>query len=281
MIEEAIGLFALPPGEFVAGRNRLVKLLKAADRADDAALVGSFKRPKLGEYALNRLAHEHSEIIVRLVDAIDAAADAQAAAIGGDASTLREATTELRAATKSAVDSAVQLLTGDGANGEGQRDEIVGLIRGFVGSGDTEPLRLGVVGASAVDGADDFFRGAPDVDVATPSAQKSTSTSGSGSGSGSGSRPAGRKSAVKAAPPPPPVGPSPADRARKIQLERQLRDAQSQVKRAERAVAEAAEQLAQAQKKVDDRMAVLHSREAAASDAETALAAFDKQWPDR
>lgn len=264
MIEEAIGLFALPPGEFVAERNRLAKLLKGADRADDSAVVSSLKRPKLSEYALNRLAHEHAPIIERLVDAIDAAAEAQAAAIGGDASTLRDATSELRAATKSAADSAVQLLTGDGANGEGQRDEIVGLIREFVGSGDTEPLRLGVVGASAVEGTDDFFRGVPDGDAANRPATTVKPTP---------------KSAVKRAPARPPVGPSPADRARKIQLERQLRDAQLQVERAERSVAEAAEQLAQAEQKVDDRLAVFLTREAAVTDAEAALAAFRREWP--
>jgi len=86
MIEEAIGLFALPPREFVAERNRLAKLLKSGGRTDDSALVSSLKRPKLGGYALNRLAHEHGPIIERLVEAIDSAADAQTAAIGGDAS---------------------------------------------------------------------------------------------------------------------------------------------------------------------------------------------------
>ncbi|MEO6123429.1 MAG: hypothetical protein ABIR32_06935 [Ilumatobacteraceae bacterium] len=274
MIDEAIGLFALSPGEFVAERNRLAKLLKINGRTDDATLVSSLKRPKLSEYALNRLAHEHGPIIDRLVDAIDAAAEAQAAAIDGDASTLRDATSELRGATKSAVDSAVQLLTGEGANGEGQRDEIVALVRRFVGSGDTEPLRLGVVEASAVAGGDDFFRGASDVaDRPTPKpTQMNPATA----------KPATTKpkAVVKKAPPPPPVGPSPADRARKIQLERQLHDAQSQVERAERSVAEAAELLAQAQRKVDDRLTVLHTREAALADADAALATFRKEWPD-
>jgi len=270
MIEEAIGLFALPPGEFVAERNRLANLLKSGGRTDDSALVSSLKRPKLGEYALNRLAHEHGPIIDRLVEAIDIAADAQAAAIGGDASSLREATMELRAATRSAVDSAVLLLNGDGANGEGQRDEIVGLIRKFVGSGDTDPLRIGVVGASAVEGGDDFFRGAPDVPSGTaarPNVAQPTA--------------AQPKVTVKKAPPPPPVGPSPADRARKIQLERHVRDAQAQVERAQRSVAEATEQLTQAQRKVDDRLEVLHARESSVAEAQASLAVFRRDWPER
>ena len=275
MIEEAVGLFALAPAAFVAERNRLAKALKASGRTDEAAIVAALKRPKLGEYALNRLAHEHGPIIERLVDAIEEAATAQAAAIGGDASDLRDATTELRAATKSAVDSAVQLLNGDGANGEGQRDEIVGLIRSFVGSGDTATLRAGIVGAAAVEGAEDFFRGAPDPpdrprspktapDAAKPATDRTTSTA---------TKPA-RASSMPA-----PAGPSPADRARKIRLERELRDAQGQVERAQRSVAEAEDQLATAQRKVDERTAVLDERQAVVDAAERALAAYRAQWP--
>lgn len=261
MIEEAAALFALAPAEFVAERNRLAKLLKSAGRLDDAQFVTGLKRPKLSEYALNRLAHEHGPIIERLVEAIAAAEAAQSAAIGGNAGGLREATTELRAATKSAVDSAVQLLTGHGSSGEGQRDEITSLIRDFVGSADTGTLRAGVVGSSAVTAGGDLFRGAPDPPVRPRSAAVV------------------RDKAVKKLPVAPPVGPSPADRARKIQLERQLRDAVAGVERAERAVAEAAEQVRQAQHKMDDRTDVLDARRVLAKNAEQELEAFRLEWP--
>jgi hypothetical protein len=262
MIDEAVGLFAVPPTEFVAERKRLAAALKAAGRAEDAAVVARLKRPKLSEYALNRMAHDNAPVMEQLVTAIRAASDAQSAAIGGDPSTLRDATATLRAATSAAVDAAVRVLDGDDANGEGQRDEIAAVVRSFVSSGDTEPLRLGVVGASAVDAGGDLFAGAPD----PPPASNTTRT------------PRTVRTPV-ADRHPPPTGPSPADRARKMQLERQLRDAQGQVDRAERAVAEAAEQLTKAQQTLDDRRRVLDERRATVDTAERALAAYRTQWP--
>ena len=268
MIEEAVALFALPPAEFIAERNRLAKLLRTAGRPDDAQFVAGLKRPKLAEYALNRLANDHPTLIDRLITAIGSATDAQSAAIGGKADGLREASIELRAATKAVVDGAVQGLSDGGSSGEGQRDEIVDLIREVAASGDVRALEDGVVGAAAGDAGSDqeLFRGAPD-----PPDRSDRLT-----------RPAKAVARpVRKAAPPPPVGPGPADRARKIQLERQARDAVAQVERAERAVAEATDQLRQAQDKLNDRTAVLEARRAVAASAEADLAAFRKEWPQK
>lgn len=265
MIAEAAPLFALPPSEFVSERNKLTKSLKSDGRLEESKMVAALKRPKLSAYALNRLAHEHRAIVERLVDAIEAASTAQSAAIGGQAAGLREATTELRAATNSAVDGAVQVLNGDGANGEGQRDEIVSLIREFVGHGNTTALHNGVIGSADnadPDGESDFFRGAPNPPVrkyAQPSAQDSRQLK--------SGKPAKRL-------PPPQIGPSPADRARKIQLERQVGDAANQVERAERKVAEALEKVREAQEMLDDRTAVLAARQKLMAAAERELATF-------
>ncbi len=267
MIDEAVGLFALAPADFVAERNRLAKLLKSAGRLDDAQFVAGLKRPKLAEFSLNRVARDHAPIVGRLLQAIAAASDAQSAAIGGKAVGLREATTELRAATKSVVDEAVRVLTEAGNNGEGQRDDIVAVIRDVVASGEVRALSDGVLGAAAVGGDDDYFRGAPD----PPDFGDRTERP--GAVAEAAQRP------VKKSLPPPPVGPGPADPARKIKLERQLRDATDQVGRAERAVAEAEQQLGQAKQKLDDRAAVLTERRALAAAAEADLEAFRGEWP--
>ncbi len=274
MIGEAVALFGLDPAEFVGERNRLVKLLKSAGRLEDSQYVAGLKRPKLAEYALNRLAHDDPQIVDRLIDAIEAASDAQSLAIGGQPAGLREATNELRNATKLAVDSAVKILDTGGGNGEGQRDDIVSLIRDVVGSGETDALRIGVIGAPDVGirdrDVDDFFRGAPEPAIPSTASVKSV-------------RPAGADK-LAAVPRPakmaqPPIGPSPTDRARRIQLERQLRDAISQVERSERAVHEAADLVQIAQAKLDERTAVLKARRTIVATAEAELANFQREWP--
>ncbi len=256
-------LYALPPAEFVGERNRVARRLKADGRPDDAQVVASLRRPKLAEHALNLLAREQPELIDRLIEAISVATAAQVAAIEGQSSGLRAATAELRAATSSVVDAAVALLNrANGASGEGQRDEILLLLRTITASRSVEALRAGILSAGVMTDIDDIFPGAPDVSGA----------------------PAHKRAARRADPkpvarvmPPPQIGPSPAERARRIQLERHVRDALTQVERAVRGVAEAETQVAEAQGRLGERSAVLEARRRAADEAAAALDAFRRQ----
>jgi len=63
---------------------------------------------------------------------------------------------------------AVKGLAATGASGEGQRDEIVNLIREFIAASDTAMLTEGIVGSSAVDEATEIFPGAHPSGLTTP-----------------------------------------------------------------------------------------------------------------
>jgi hypothetical protein len=60
-------LFELPPEEFVAKRDALVKELRAEGRAAEAAEVKSLRRPTAGAWAVNQVARRHHEDIDALL----------------------------------------------------------------------------------------------------------------------------------------------------------------------------------------------------------------------
>ena len=162
MLEDARDLYAVAPEGFIAARNELVKQLKAAGRADDAATVRTLRRPRLAEWALNRLAHTGADTVDRFAHATASAQRAQSAAIGGDPTALRSATAELRDALNAVADGAVGVLTTEGGSGEGQRDDITAILRQLVANADPSPLVAGVVGSEAIVASGEFFPGAPD-----------------------------------------------------------------------------------------------------------------------
>ncbi len=156
MFDEARLLYAVPPTEFTAARNQLAKTLKAAGRADDASFVAALKRPKITEWAVNRIAHEQPAVVDRWVAAVVGANTAQAAAIGEAAGggDFRKAADELKAATTALVDAANE--GGDDAH----RYEIADLVRGLMVGDGPDLLLAGVVGSRAVSEAAGFFPGA-------------------------------------------------------------------------------------------------------------------------
>lgn len=162
MLEAARDLYAFAPGEFIAARNQLAKELKAAGQANDAAIVAKLRKPRLAEWALNRLAREQHDVVDRFALAIVAAQAAQSAAIGGTTVDIREATSRLRQATSAAADAAVRGLAIDGGNGEAQRNDLTTILRELVGAADATPLLAGVIGSEALVTSGEFFPGAPD-----------------------------------------------------------------------------------------------------------------------
>ena len=90
-------LFMVPPEDFVAARNSVVKALKAAGDREQAALVAAWRRPSIVDWALNVVASEHADVVKEFVEAAAAGRSAQSAAVsgrGGD--DLRTAIGELR-----------------------------------------------------------------------------------------------------------------------------------------------------------------------------------------
>lgn len=96
-IEGVDELFALPPAEFTAARNALVKQLRADKRREDADAVKSLRRPSVPAWALNQAARQDPAAVERLIEAGAAVAAAQRRALSGvrDAG-LREASAERR-----------------------------------------------------------------------------------------------------------------------------------------------------------------------------------------
>ena len=96
-------LFRVPPEGFVAARTALARRLQAAGGADDARRIKAWRRPTRPIWALNHLALAGEDTVPDLVAAATAVAELQSSGAGG----LRDAITELRSATRRAIDEAV------------------------------------------------------------------------------------------------------------------------------------------------------------------------------
>ena len=164
----------MPPPDFVARRNALVRELKADGRSDDAKAVGALRRPRLSEYALNAAVREDDALGQRFATAVADATAAQSAAIGGGgAEAMRAATRELRAATTALIEAAGRQIVQLGSGGD-QWDEIEQLLRSLANRPGVELLRAGLVGSSVVD-PDDLFAGAPEPpDLPAPASRATT-----------------------------------------------------------------------------------------------------------
>src|SRR5688572_31587868 len=101
-------LYAGPPGDFVAGRQRLVKALRAAKRRDEATEVAGLGRPTLVAWAANRAAKAHPDRLEALLAAGRDLVEAQQTAMTkGDATSLRSARSARQGAVGGLVDAAV------------------------------------------------------------------------------------------------------------------------------------------------------------------------------
>lgn len=139
--ERIDALFALPPGEFVAARDRLAKELKAAGHAEAAAAVKKLRRPTVAAAAVNRLAREARGEIEELLAIGDRLREAHGALLrGGGDSGVREAT----AARRRLVGALTKRALGFAGGGEAQRDAIADTLEAAVADRDAaEAVREG------------------------------------------------------------------------------------------------------------------------------------------
>lgn len=122
-------LYAGPPDDFVAARDRLAADLKASGDAEAAKSVKALRRPTVAAWALNQLARRHPDDVQALLDAGRDLRDAQAKAMaGGGPEALREATARRRAATRTLVDRAGRILAEAGRGADAQRDAVAGTL---------------------------------------------------------------------------------------------------------------------------------------------------------
>lgn len=97
MDDEIDELFALPPAEFTAARNALVKRLRAEKRREEAETVKALRRPTVAAWAVNQVARSDAAAVARLIEAGGAVAAAQRRALSGVRDTgLRKASGERR-----------------------------------------------------------------------------------------------------------------------------------------------------------------------------------------
>jgi hypothetical protein len=101
-------LFAGPPDEFVAGRDALVRTLRAAGRTDETAVVKALRKPKAVARALNAAAMADPGAVDDLAAAVDAVSGAQSGR--GD---VRGALAALRDAERAVTDAAVAAVAED------------------------------------------------------------------------------------------------------------------------------------------------------------------------
>jgi hypothetical protein len=115
-------LYGLPPGEFIAARDRLAAELKDAGRADEAAAVKKLKRPSIVAWAVNAASRERPEDVAALREAGQELRRAQRKALsGGGGEDLRRATDDRRALNQTLADAGVAAI---GTRGGAHRDAI-------------------------------------------------------------------------------------------------------------------------------------------------------------
>ncbi len=115
-------LFTVPPEEFVARRDQLVRELRQAGDKAAAGEVKALRRPTVAAWAVNQLAARHPEELSELVALGERLREAHGALLeGAGTASIREITTEQRRLVAELTDTAVGLL---GKAGEAQRDAI-------------------------------------------------------------------------------------------------------------------------------------------------------------
>lgn len=118
--EETDELYGLDPNDFVAGRNELVRRLRAAGDRRLAAEVAKLRRPTPAAWAVNQLVRRHREEVEELVRLGEVLRAAQDSALAGDrAGDLRQAGSARRDAVARLAELAEGVLADRGGGGPG------------------------------------------------------------------------------------------------------------------------------------------------------------------
>ena len=134
-------LYGLDPAQFVAARNQLAKELRAGGDKDGAAAVAKLRRPTATAWALNQLARQRPELVDAALAAGARLRAATERALEGDASDLRAAQTDERAAVEAAIAAASGYLDRAGhASPDRGRQLIAGTLRAAGADADVAEL---------------------------------------------------------------------------------------------------------------------------------------------
>jgi len=150
-------LFAVPPEEFVATRDRLARELRAAGDKEEAAAVKRLRRPTIPVWALNQVGSIDPRAIRELVAASEDARTAQHDVLeGADADQLRSALARRRDAISAVARSARRAVEESGRPGDAQARDIENALHTVVGSPSltADLARAELAGLDADDEAD-------------------------------------------------------------------------------------------------------------------------------
>ena len=122
-------LFTLPPSEFTAARNALVKQLRADKQREAADEVKALRRPNLPAWALNQVARSDPEGIAGVLEAGAAVVSAQRRALSGVRdSGLREASQRRREAIDDVWRKVASVLRDAGAEPQAHRQAVAATL---------------------------------------------------------------------------------------------------------------------------------------------------------
>ncbi|HEX3539871.1 MAG TPA: hypothetical protein VHT75_05445 [Acidimicrobiales bacterium] len=116
LTEGEADLYDVAPESFIAARDELARRLRSEGDKAAAARVGKLRRPPLTTWALNQVARIDPHLIEEMLGAGAALKSAMERALDGDASGLRQAHGDDRAAMEAVVAAAVDRLAADGYN---------------------------------------------------------------------------------------------------------------------------------------------------------------------
>jgi len=130
---EVADLYTVAPEQFVSVRDHLVRTLRAAGDKAEAARVAKMRRPPLTAWAFNQAARTSPALIEQLVAAGDGLRAATEQALRGDASALRTARSEERAAVDAVVAEAARRLEQGGYSAtEALRQRMAATLRAAI-----------------------------------------------------------------------------------------------------------------------------------------------------
>ncbi|HEY2429168.1 MAG TPA: hypothetical protein VGI06_09580 [Acidimicrobiales bacterium] len=107
-------LYTLAPEEFIAARQALARSLRTAGDREQAAEVAKLRRPSTTAWALNQVARAEPGLVGAVLAAGSRLRSAMDAAVAGDASLLRPAQRDERAAVDTVVAAALDLMQAQG-----------------------------------------------------------------------------------------------------------------------------------------------------------------------
>ena len=136
-------LLAVAPEDFVPERNRVVRELRDAGRAEDAQTVAALKKPSAVVLAVNRAARDRS---AAARDAVTAAERVRESQLAGKPDQFEEAIADLERALGLLADVAVAMLSRGKSASEAMRRRVNDLLRAALAGEDSrEALVRGVL----------------------------------------------------------------------------------------------------------------------------------------